>query len=305
MRCTNCDLPLSPTRPMPNCPRCGAPLYAGQKAQASPDAYYNNAGGVAAPMGAPASNGFGGQIPFYTAPPPYGSQPGQMWVSGPAPARPGGPAPQYSPGSFQAPNSFQPPRRPQPPKTNNAKLGFMVAGLCILLGALILVFVYFMAIGQPGQSDRPASGSASNSTPQTAAATSTPQADPSPTSAPSPTTTTLPGKQYIDNAQLASTIDPKSYKPLQVATTFKVGQTIYVTFNLHPSGQSGVVCVSWYLSNQQVTLYKFTDAGGTFPSYSSAIYGSSGQAYVEISWATSAQCTGGLLAQHVDFTVTL
>jgi hypothetical protein len=295
MRCTNCDLPLSPARTTANCPRCGAPVYTGQKAQASPGANHNM-DGAPARMGAPASNGFRGEAPFHSAPPSFGSQAGQMWMPGPGPARPGDPGSQYSPAGFQSP------RRSQPYKSNNAKLGFMVAGLCILLGGLILIFVYFMATSQAGQTDH--AGSGSNGTPQTSAPTSTPQATMSPTSAPSPTAATLPGKQFVDNAQLASAIDQKSYRPVQVTTTFKVGQTIYVTFDLHPSGQSGVVCVNWYLSNQQVTQYKFTDAGGTFSSYSSAIYGSSGPAYVEIYWAGSQQCTGGLLAQHVDFTVT-
>src|SRR5205085_420853 len=89
--------------------------------------------------------------------------------------------------------------QPRPPKRSKNNLGFIVAGLCVITGGLILVFVYFMALGSPGNSN-------STSTVKTNTATnSSPIAAPSPVS--SPTATPFPGQKYIDHAQLASSID--------------------------------------------------------------------------------------------------
>src|SRR5258708_2833042 len=48
MKCTNCGLPISPTRTAANCPRCGAPINAGQGVQQQPfdQGGWGNAGGV-------------------------------------------------------------------------------------------------------------------------------------------------------------------------------------------------------------------------------------------------------------------
>src|SRR5947209_7379740 len=63
----------------------------------------------------------------------------------------------------------------QPPKRNKSNLGFIVAGICVITGGLILVFVYFMAIGLPG-----------NSTSNSAVKTNTAQTTSSPAAASSP-----------------------------------------------------------------------------------------------------------------------
>ena len=103
---------------------------------------------------------------------------------------------------------------------------------------------------------------------------------------------------------MASAIDQKTRKPTQLATTFKTNQKIYVTFQLHPAGQSGAVCLLWYLNGKQVTSYDFAAGQNSSASYSYAIYGGTGTGAVEVYWASSTSCSDKQLAQRVDFTVT-
>jgi len=182
----------------------------------------------------------------------------------------------------------------------NMKLGFTIAGLCVLIGGLILIFVYFMAIGFPGGSpnNTATTNGTSNGTTLTKA--------PSTTGALSPaaTASVYPGQQYIDNAQMASAIDTTTKQPAQLTTTFKTNQKMYVIFQLHPPGHGGAVCLAWYLNGKQVTNFSFAASAYSKLSYAYSIYGEPGAGYVEIFWASTTQCTDQVLAQRVDFTVT-
>ena len=288
MKCTNCGLPLSPSRTDPICPRCGTPTGSGQKAtstqaqQQYQQVYWGNAGTVQAGAGIPPQN--------------------EQWAQtaqGSPSNLPLSPLPEYQQGVVQ-PAFSQPRTRPlapraiRPPTSRNTRLGFIVAGLCVLTGGFILILVYFMAIGLPG-------GNSNNTVapPVVSKATTAPTA----TTAPSPTATVYPGQQYIDNAQMASAINA-TRQPTQLSTTFKTNQKIYVTFQLHPAGHGGAVCLLWYLNGRQVSQYSFPVSANSRLSYAYSIYGSTGTAYVEIYWASTPQCTDQVLAQHVDFTVT-
>ena len=285
MKCTNCGLPLSPSHTPTNCPRCGTPIGSDQKA-------------TPAPMEHSSFNPEVTQMPGYRqgVPPTFPSQvpqqpvpPGQMWSQGPL----------SQPGLFQQTSLPRPPQAKSPFYTHNAKLGFIVAGLCILTCALILVFVYFMASGSTG-------GNSNNTTASIPSPVSSPTmtATSTATTAPSPTASVYPGQQYIDNAQMASSIDTSSSQPTQLTTTFKTNQKIYVTFQLHPASQNGAVCLFWYLNGKQTTQYSFAVSANSKLSYAYANYDEPGAAYVEIYWASTSQCTDQVLAQHVDFTVT-
>ncbi len=286
MKCSSCGLPLSPSRTNTNCPRCGTPINADQKAASTPvqqqyqQANWGHAGVVEAGVGQPLQNY---QWPQNMQAYPYSPTPQQA-------SQPG-----FAPGP---PQQGTPPRNPL-----NTKVGFVVAGLCILAGGMLLIFVYFLAIGLPGSN--------SNNTNNTTTATSTSNVStpttttaPTATAALSPTTPVYPGQQYIDNAQMANSVDPNSLQPTQLTTTFKIGQKIYVTFHVHPPGHSGVVCLVWYLNNQQVTNFNLPVSANSKYSYAYSIYGRSGTAYVELYWASTTQCADQVLAQHVDFTVT-
>jgi len=300
MRCSSCGLPLSPSRAQTNCPRCSTPIGPDPKATQQP--YWERAGAVQAGTPTqtdqwaeqPPYHPSVAQIPEYQQgvlqryPPQPPQQAGYMRLQGPA-SQPGfsQPTPLPSPPQARAPRNFR-----------NSRLGFVIAGLCILAGALILVFVYFIAIGSPGGNATTTTGTGSPVSLPTKAPT------PTATTAPTPTATIYPGQQYINNAQMASAVDSSSLQPTQLTTTFKTNQKIYVTFQLHPAGHTGAVCLLWYLNGQQITQYSFPVSANSKLSYAYAIYGRTGAAYVEIYWASTTQCTDQLLAQHVDFTVT-
>jgi len=179
-------------------------------------------------------------------------------------------------------------------------LGFIVAGLCILAGGLILIFVYFLAIGLPGSS----SSNSATTTSTPSVSTSTPTTAPTTTTIPSPTATVFPGQQYIDHAQMTTAVDLNSLQPTQLTTTFKTSQKIYVSFQLHPPGHSGAFCVIWYLNSKQIANFSLPVSSTSKYSYAYSIYSRTGAAYVELYWASTLQCTDQVLAQHVDFTVT-
>jgi hypothetical protein len=193
-----------------------------------------------------------------------------------------------------------PPHVTPPNGSRNTKLGFILAGLCILAGSLILIFVYFLAVGlQEGNSNNSAS---ITSTPKVS--TSTPTTEPTATAIPSKTATTYPGQQYIDNAQMSASVDPNTLQPSQLTTSFQTGQKIYVSFQVHPNGHAGAVCIIWYLQSKQITNFSIPVSATSGYSYAYAIYGGSGPAYVELYWASNTQCSDQVLAQHVNFTVT-
>lgn len=274
MKCTSCGLPLSPSSTVTNCPRCGTLINSSQKAASTPtqSQYQQVNWGTSGVVDAGAGT-----------PPP---QSGQMWIPGPVsqPGFPPGPPPQVTP----------------PPGSHNTKLGFIVAGLCILAGGLILIFVYFLAIGLPGSS----SSNSATTTSTPSVSTSTPTTAPTTTTVPSPTATVNPGQQYIDHAQMSTAVDPNSLQPTQLTTTFKTSQKIYVSFHLHPPGHNGAVCVIWYLNSKQIANFSLPVSATSKYSYAYSIYGGTGTAHVELYWASTIQCTDQVLAQHVDFTVT-
>jgi hypothetical protein len=182
-----------------------------------------------------------------------------------------------------------------------------VAGLFVIAAGLILGVVAILAFsGNGGTSPNTASvgTQAPTSTPQTAISP-TVGASPSPGVSPAATGTPYPGQQYLDGAQMVVSLPSGAQQP-QPTTTFKVGNNMYVTFQLHPPAAGGAVCSYWYLNGNPnpVTTFQQAVKAGSRSSYTYAIYGSAGQAYVELYWASDKTCADKMLAQHVDFTVT-
>ena len=341
MKCINCGFPLSPTNKNSYCPRCHTDLASGPKAAvASPSQQYDNyrpgemqgaqwGQGQSPPFSSPPTWQTNAQPNQFSLPPvaqtPF-PQPGQIWQPDPTPSLPtapfsmmetarhnsdpgridnlrtgtlsgllsGGEGHQLTRSSAPGPAA-----RFQRPRTSN--VGFIVAGLFVMTGALLLVFVHFMALGLPSAN----TASAYTSTPTATRNTlPSPTAALSPTPASSPTAQAFPAQQYIDNPQMATLVNTNTAQPIQTATTFKVNQRIYVTFNIHPNGKNGAVCLFWYLGSKIVTQYPFPVTASANAGYSYSIYGGAGQAHVEIYWASSTACTDKILAQHVSFTVT-
>jgi hypothetical protein len=119
---------------------------------------------------------------------------------------------------------------------------------------------------------------------------------------------TPPGHQYIDNVQLASKVDPGKALPLQVTTSFKVSQLMYVTFSVHPGGRSGTACLLWYMSSSTKPFSNYPLSvglsSGTVQAYAYTPVVSPGSGYVELYWGHIPSCTDPdkELAQRVYFT---
>lgn len=259
------------------------------------------------------------QIPF--------PQPGQLWNSAPTSTPPPTPtptaipiSPSPTPGMVESiGNNQSNPSLPPLRTTGNTyapantferrragrvkrNLGFIVATIFVATGALLLVLVYILALGLPmhnalsALTGTPQATRSILPTPTTAAST--------PTALPTPTTSAFPGQQYINSPQMASAINFNTAQPIQITTTFKVNQRIYVTFAIQPNGKSGAICLYWFLNNHAVTQFPFPVTAAARAAYSYAIYGSTGNGYVEIYWASTTACSDRILAQHVTFTVT-
>ena len=303
MRCMNCGLPLSPSRTMTNCPRCGAALNVLQGAPQPQQQQFEQ------PNWEGSMAGIGKQNPWEQA---NGPTPGSY---SPFPQQnQGGPNANTTMGApgnglQQAPFS---PRRPYPPQKNklNPRLLFIVAGLFIFLAAMLLGLVYVLGSANSGNSSKSTASTNPNNTTNNGTAASkgsTPTAStatPNASASPTDTGTTYPGQQYIDGAQMAMGVNKTTLQPQNPTTTFKIGSSMYVVFNLHPPAQGGAVCSYWYLGGNQVTTYPFAVKGSSQASYTFATYGSAGQGYVELYWASSKSCSDKVLAQHVNFTVT-
>jgi hypothetical protein len=287
MKCTACGLPLSPSRTDGSCPRCGTPVSAGVKSSGGPASFesaaWNGNAGASVSVGAPPQDGQWGQgRPSAAFQPPMAqaSPSGQGWAAGT--------------NGRQEPGSFSP-RQPAPRRPpRNSRVGFMVAGICVITGGILLVLVYVLATGQSGNA------STTGSTPTSA--TSSPAITPSPAGSPSPTATSYPGQQYINNGQMSS-VQPSASQPALPATTFKVHQTFYVVFNINSGGHAGVVCMMWYLNGKTAFNFAFTVGAHTSASYGQATFDVPGSGYVELYWASNKACTEQVLAQHVDFTI--
>jgi len=305
MKCQNCGMPLSPINTPAVCPRCYTPLTANARGQ------------DVAQMPFPSAAAVQTQMPF---PPPSPSTYQWEQVSNPTPAPiatpPFMPAPLLQPGMMQSREQSSP--IPLPSESQNTRrniraitardsstsfLGFVIAGLCVVTGGLLLIFVYFTGLSLPQSNSlsmnaiTPVATQAIIPSSTTAAAT--------PTVALSPTqSATFPGEQYIGNPQMASSINTTSAQPLQTASSFAVGQKIFVTFDIHPNGKSGAVCLAWYSNNHPVNQFAFPVSASAGAGYSYDIYGATGSAYVQISWASTTACSDALLAQQVSFTVT-
>ena len=178
--------------------------------------------------------------------------------------------------------------------------GFIVAGVCVTGAALILLFVYFMAIGL--SNNTPAGDLGTSLAPTVTSSlnsTSTPILTPT-TSA---TAIDLPADGFITKAETAGAVDPTTSKAIDPATTFRVNQKIYITLHLHLAGQTGAVCLLWYLDGKETSHSEFSIGPTENVAYSYTIYTQAGAGYVDVYWASTTDCADKLLAQHVVFNV--
>jgi hypothetical protein len=313
MKCIHCGLPLSSTRTQVNCPRCGMSTTPGQESKESSGSqslipahqvgYAHSehslgssaedlqAGHAALPR--TQSSGWGPLV-LRTQPPTATTT---TWE----PSSQTQPAWQYDSEHMSNRPRMEPRKSKRPGTSSN--IGLVVAGLCVFTSALILIFVYFMATGLTND----APGTERVISQASTATTIVPSPSPvsSPTVAASSTPVTLPGEQFIDNAQMASVIDFSTAKVTTPASTFSINQKVYVTFDLHPNSQAGAACLSWYLNGKKIAHFEFAVPPSISRSvYSYEVYQAAGAGSVHIYWASSIACTSKLLAQEVNFSVT-
>jgi len=318
MKCTNCGLSLLPAHSQASCPRCGMPTTSGQESRelndsqaiipipqagfqvgqgSSEEVVSSGSRGVQASQAAHPSlqSGIWEQLTLRTQP-PAPSTPTWMPMS-PTPPQP---AQTQQTLRYDAAKLHNWPDVKPTPRGHSSDTGLIVAGLCVFTGALILIFVYFMAMGLSSNTPGTDPGTA----PTLAATPTVPSSSLSPTPSASSTATNLPGEQFINGAQTASSIDFKTAKATEPASTFNVNQKIYVTFHLHPAEQTGEVCLLWYLNGRKISHAQFSISNNSREeAYSSAIYKKPGAGLVDIFWASSTDCSDKLLAQQVNFNI--
>ncbi|GAC1388827.1 MAG: hypothetical protein NVSMB38_00600 [Ktedonobacteraceae bacterium] len=215
------------------------------------------------------------------------------------------------PQGFQAASTVQKPQKlsfMSQQGNHSTGMGFGLAGLCTVIACLILIFVYFMAQNLPLPSSGLSSQLAAGPTPSTTHITPVSARSPTATSPMPSSTATYPGQQYIANAHTTNVVNTISGQPTLVVTTFRIGQKIYITFDVHPSGHVGAICLLWFINGTQFFNYPFAlNTINNTSAYSYAAAGDAGSGYIEIYWESAPSCTdpNKILGDRVNFMVTV
>lgn len=287
MRCTQCGLPLSPKRN--NCPRCGTPVNTSNPAKAEFPPH---------PTSAPAP-----QMPFEVGqgmPPSESTQQVAFPTSGPT----------SQPVSNITNNLADRPGQPlahkpylstqDPSKT--IRIGLTSAGLCIIVGSLLLAFVYLVGQGvsPAGETTTPNNTHTTLRVDQTATATH----HITPTPPPLTPTPTLPGQGLLDTSVLASVFNEQTGQIIQQATSFQIYQKIYVVLSLHSGSNSHAICLNWYLNDQSVNKFAFeANPISSYHYYSYTTMSTPGNGHVDVSLASTTACADAIMAKILNFTV--
>jgi hypothetical protein len=297
MRCSQCGLPLSPTRN--SCPRCGTPISANLPNQAKVE------GPLAqmpfAPQQVP-------QVPFTSAESWQGLPPSETMQQANMQAAFSIPSPSSSPTSYPTnnfPNRSEPPFAHKPDSSTRdssktTRIGLTAAGLCIMVGSLLLILVYLVGQGVlPGGETTTLSVDQQTSTARATQAASVTQA-PTSTIPPLTPTPTWPGQNLLNSSVLSN-----DFNNPQSLTDFKVNQKIYAVLSLRAGSTTHTVCLNWYLNNQLVNAYSSeVNPASNYKYYYWATMQTPGSGYVGVSLASTMSCSNAVLAQKLNFTVT-
>ncbi|GCE48817.1 hypothetical protein EI42_04276 [Thermosporothrix hazakensis] len=291
MTCTHCGFSVSPARS--HCPRCGLPVETGQAhfegqqplVLTAPDM---TEGSYPLPM----SETMLGLEEYALSPEVAVHTDGQLVQ----------PFPEFE---FQDPSSRQPTSaRPLlEPKTgflggpHSTRFGFTLSALCLLAGAMILVFVAVMAPGLSGKT-----GNGPNNSPLTIEEKPTKVAD-HPTATTIPTeVSAFPGEKYIDNVQLGSSVDRTSARITVPATSFRLGQTVYITMAVHPE-RPGALCLYWYINNSLLHYLPYEASNASISYWFAVKPAVMGNGSVEVYWASTPACIDKQLAYRGSFNI--
>ncbi len=273
MQCSSCGAQLAPEATA--CPKCGRPTPYNAPV---PGAYDRTV--VAPPPQLPptvyGSPSAGPASPYRT--PPYAPPPSAPY---PAPQASPSSAQQYPYGSpYASPPSAPYPAPPVSPLPDGASkrgrrpiaLIVGVAALVLVLSGVILVPGWLHPLPPPGPSGSPI-------VPAAAA--------------------------IVTNVQVASAVD-SYYHPTQLTSTIAVGQTLYVTFDLHLNGRTGYVQAKFYRDREFIDQ---TDPLMVTPGVlNAAVYASFPAAIqngtAELYWCQQADCSDRQLVAAAHFTIT-
>ena len=302
MRCSRCDMPLSPTKI--SCPRCGTATGAGDDRGTLSPVFAH------APFGQKQQHGYAGTavevepIKYNRGPQTRNLQETPLATTPVPPQTPFPVQREEVSVSLHGQDALAFVSQPKA-KWSAANIGFGLAGLCTAVACLLLLSVYAIAQTLPSNS-HPSTRLAGRTT---VVVQNTPGGVLSPTAI-SPTASamaTYPGQQYIAHAQTAAAINFSTEQATLPASTFRVGQKIYITLDVRPNGHTGAVCLLWFINATQFASYPFAiNTTITTPVYSYATTYNVGTGYVEIYWENAPSCTdpNKILGGHVDFTVT-
>jgi hypothetical protein len=92
-----------------------------------------------------------------------------------------------------------------------------------------------------------------------------------------------PAATIITSAATASTIDKTTAQPLNETTQFKAGDTIYLTYSVHPKAP-GTVTVKWYTNNNLYEESKPIPVADAVSGYVPIQYSQAAEGTVELYW---------------------
>jgi len=279
MQCSSCGTQLAPEATA--CPRCGRPTPYNAPVSGAYDRTV-----VAPPAGLPpppqlpptvyGSSSAGPASPYGT--PPYGtppSDPYRMPQASPSSAQ------QYPYGSPYAPPPSAPYRVPpvSPLPDGASKRSRRLIALMVGVVALVLVVSGVFLI--PGW------------------------LHPLPPPGPSGSPIVPAAAAIVTNVQVASAVD-SYYHPTQLTSTVAVGQTLYITFDLHLNGRTGYVQAKFYRDREfidQADPLMVTPGvlnAAVYASFPAAIPNGTAELY----WCQQADCSDRQLVAVAHFTIT-
>lgn len=316
MQCSTCGNSLPPGATF--CTNCGAKVNSQGRPGSQPYGSQIEPTIAASPYDAPPNAQPPGQSPVpptaygapsYNSPQQYSFEapppPPPPYAYGAPPTPPGtyGAPPSYGAPFSPPPGSYTPPGQQPPARRKGPGVGLII-GIVVLLLLVVGGGIFALRAATNGTKTN-------TNTPTVTTASPTPATSITPTPIVTPTTgETLPTSAQIDpaaaaiitKAQTASAIDSND-APTQLTSSFKVGQTVYVTFNLATNGQSGYVEAkfyfdSTYVKNNILTVKPTYDHG-----YFSVPYNQPATGTIGLYWCTQSNCSDDKLATFVTFTV--
>jgi hypothetical protein len=183
--------------------------------------------------------------------------------------------------------------------SKTTRIGLTAAGLCIMVGSLLLILVYLVGQGVLPSGETTTISNAQQTNTAKLAQTATVTQAPTSTIPPVTPTPVLPGQNLLNSSVLSN-----DFNNPQSSTDFKVNQKIYAILSLRVSSNTHTVCLNWYLNNQLVNAYSSeVNPASNYKYYYWATMQTPGNGYVSISLSSTMSCTNAVLAQKLNFTV--